>query len=66
MIIRVLLYLKLFFSEDVPDSLSEYAGNVPIRVEPKSVYTNEAGVIYDSIKLHGVIKDATGWHIREG
>ena len=48
MIIRVLLYLK-FFSKDVPVSLSEYAGNVSIRVEPKSVYTNEAGEIYDSI-----------------
>jgi hypothetical protein len=51
---------------DVPDNLTEYVGNIPSRAEPKSVYTNEAGEIYHAVKLHGVYKDATGWHIREG
>ena len=54
------------FLDDVPDDLIEYTGNIPSRAEPKSVYTNEAGEIYHAVKLHGVYKDATGWHIREG
>jgi hypothetical protein len=53
-------------SEDVPTNLSQFTGRVPCRVEPKSVYTNENGEIYHTVKLHGVYKDATGWHIKEG
>jgi hypothetical protein len=56
----------LSFLDDIPDSLTEYTGNIPSRAEPKSIYTNEAGEIYHALKLHGVYKDATGWHIREG
>jgi hypothetical protein len=55
----------LSFLDDIPDSLTEYTGKIPSRAEPKSVYTNEAGEIYHAVKLHGVYKDATGWHIRE-
>jgi hypothetical protein len=52
-------------SGDVPTNLSQFAGRVPCRVEPKSVYTTENGEIYHAVKLHGVYKDATGWHIKE-
>jgi hypothetical protein len=56
----------LSLSEDIPTGFKEYNGCVPSRVDPKSVYTNEAGEIYHAEKLNGVYKDATGWHIREG
>lgn len=53
-------------SEDVPTNLHQYTGHIPQQVEPKSVYTTENGEIYHTVKLHGVYKDATGWHIKEG
>ena len=52
-------------SEDIPANFNQFTGSVPCRVDPKSVYTNENGEIYHSVKLHGVYKDATGWHIKD-
>lgn len=53
-------------SSEVPSNLAQYKGLIPCRVEPNSVYTNTDGEIYHSVKLHGVYKDATGWHINKG
>jgi len=56
----------LSFPDNVPSALKPYKGQIPCRVEPDSVYATEDGTVYHSVKLHGVYKDATGWHIKEG
>jgi hypothetical protein len=50
----------------IPSKLKPYTGQLPCRVEQNSVYTNEEGIVYHAVKVHGVYKDATGWHIKEG
>jgi hypothetical protein len=53
-------------SQIIPSKLKPYNGQLPCRVELNSVYTTEEGKIYHAVKVHGVYKDANGWHINEG
>ncbi|MCW4028688.1 MAG: hypothetical protein NWE92_03465 [Candidatus Bathyarchaeota archaeon] len=49
-----------------PNGLKPYTGRLPSRIDPDSVLTSQDDKLYHKVKLHGVYKDETGWHIKEG
>jgi hypothetical protein len=53
-------------SAQVPNGLTPVNGGFSDRIEPNSVYADQDGKNYHAVKLRGVYKDATGWHLKEG